>query len=215
MNRWRCLVPLLCVMLTCSCLTGQIVELPQDAGKWYLSIVGDAKDPQYHQLVHWFDTNSDLRQLRQQTHYHAVTTDSPLYELYRPHTRSLPCVRLQRADGSLVYQQTGQSIPQSAKALTDSIGERISQARQAGQGVFDRMCPGGKCFRKRQPTPAPKPEPEEKSILVDPPANPIEHVGPPDTPASHGLPTAAIVGTIVAALVTGLGWQWYRDSRTY
>ena len=47
----------------------RVVNLPQDQGKWYVSVVGNATDARYNEIVGWFDTNASLKKLKDQVHF--------------------------------------------------------------------------------------------------------------------------------------------------
>ena len=58
----------------------RIVSLPQDQGKWYVSVVGNATDSRYNEIVGWFDTNASLKKLKNQVHFCPVTSDTAIYQ---------------------------------------------------------------------------------------------------------------------------------------
>ena len=47
---------------------------PNDSGKWYISVVGDAADARYNEVVGWFATNPSLAKLKSQVHFCPLTT---------------------------------------------------------------------------------------------------------------------------------------------
>jgi len=120
------LIALLCL----ACLTPivsaeQITNLPQDQDKFFTSVVGDANDGTYQRLLTWFDTNPDLKQLKDSTFFNAVTTDDPIYSRYAPNTKMLPMVRVQDAQGNVLAQIAGDEIPTTAERLYNCIGVQV------------------------------------------------------------------------------------------
>jgi hypothetical protein len=200
-----CLAIVAAILLGAVCVASlpaaQVADLPQDQCKWHLSIVGEARDPVYNKLVLWFDAHTELRRLRNQTHYHVVNTKSRVFELYRKHTPKLPCLRLQQADGTTVYECTAGDIPPTADSLLDSLNSKL--------------CPNGQCFRR--PKQKPTPEPVKPDVIEDThgdlPAQPLEHVGPPEAPAESRLPIAAVAAIGVVGAVAGIGIGIRRNRR--
>ena len=47
----------------------RVVNLPQDQSKWYVSVVGNATDSRYNEIVGWFDTNASLKKLKNQVQF--------------------------------------------------------------------------------------------------------------------------------------------------
>ena len=86
----------------------RIIDLPQDAEKWFVSVVGDAKDPQFLEVIEWFSKNKNLADLKGQVHFWKITSDSAAFkERYSHNVESLPTVRVQKHDGSIVWEGTG------------------------------------------------------------------------------------------------------------
>ena len=76
----------------------RVVNLPQDQGKWYVSVVGNATDSRYNEIVGWFDTNASLKKLKDQVHFCPVTSDTAIYQArYACNVKGLPTVRMQKA----------------------------------------------------------------------------------------------------------------------
>ena len=83
----------------------RVVNLPQDQSKWYVSVVGNAADSRYNEIVGWFDTNASLKKLKNQVHFCPVTSDTAIYQArYASNVKGLPTVRMQKADGTVVYK---------------------------------------------------------------------------------------------------------------
>ena len=150
----------------------EIRTLPNDENKWYVSVVGDANDAGYQKVLAWFDSG-DLKDLKDQTHFNAVTIDSPMYPHYQVNGTKLPFVRVQTADGAVVYEAAGAQMPWSAQALYGAIA---SAAGDNQKMVLRRR------HRERQqepnvpePNPIPKPDVPKIVVKVDPPAPPLDN----------------------------------------
>jgi len=194
----RLLVSLLCLLVFCAfvplCIADavngvlaeeRVVNLPQDSGKWYISVVGDVNDPRYNEVVGWFTTNPNLKKLKDQVHFCRVRTGTAIYnERYASNVEGLPTVRMQKPDGVVVYEAAGESIPMSAAGLNGALAGAVNEA----QGIrpilpwrreMERRCPGP--CPAPNPDPAPMPDPEPQPIdnggglpEVDPVESPVE-----------------------------------------
>jgi hypothetical protein len=155
----------------------RVFNLPADESKWYVSVIGSPTDAKYRMLNRWFDSHPSLKHLKAQTHFHQIATTSTMYRSrYAKGTPKVPCVRIQSADGKVMYQVCGQNIPMSADALDRAIRA----------GVFRR--------RRCRPSPQPQPQP-----VPDPEPQPLDHVGPPDVapePANN-MPPFWLLGVLL------------------
>lgn len=149
----------------------RIVVLPQDQDKLYLTVVGDPNDPQVKTVLNWFNTHNDLVAIKNQTHYRFMPTtgDSEPARYFRARysakTPYVPCIRLQKADGTLVVDLGPNQIPATPEALFNAVNR-----------------PATECFRKNNnscPNPNPSPAPN-----TDPTPGPIHRTEPPAKPAS-------------------------------
>lgn len=176
----------------------RIVNLPQDHGKWYVSVIGDPQDARYREITNWFRTNSDLKLLKDRNHFNAINTDSKMYvERYKKTVPATPCVRIQAPDGQVFYQVSGNSIPFSAEALSQSI----SQGVVTNWGTKNRNCGPFRCRPRPQPEPAPAPD-------GDPDPQPIDDVNvQPDVLTNRSdWPSPLALGlSIFAGLLIGGG----------
>lgn len=159
-------------------------NLPNDQGKWYVSVVGDTNETAYRRVLGWFDADASLKRLKNQVHFCPITTGTPIYrERYAPNVKGLPTVRVQKPDGVVVYEAAGNNLPMTAEGLYGAIGGAVNSA----QGIrsilpwrrdMERRCPGPCPTPNPQPAPQPDPEPQ-----------PIDDGGPPDLgqpPAARG-----------------------------
>lgn len=191
----------------------RVVNLPNDSGKWYISVVGNANDARYNEIVGWFSTNPNLKKLKDQVHFCQVTTDTAIYkERYAGNVKGLPTVRMQKADGRVVYEAAGKNIPMTAAGLNGALANGVYSAEGIRPVLpwrreMERRCPGpGPC-----PTPQPQPQPQP-----DPEPQPIDDNGPPniDEPAVESavqwawLPALCVLG-FLGGLAGAYGRQLY------
>lgn len=182
----------------------RVINLPNDQGKWYVSIVGNAKDADYRKIIGWFDTNKKLKKLKDQVHFMPVTEDTAIYtERYAKNVDGLPTVRVQTGDGVVVYEAAGDNIPMSAEGLNGAIADQVLPWRR---NMEDKCGP--------RPCPSPSPNPP-----LDPDPQPIVDVDVPDMDPSprRGLPDVVTVLLLISASVvggvTGLAVEWGKSSR--
>jgi hypothetical protein len=179
-----------------------IVNMPQDQGKWHISVISDKGD---NRILDWFDSNSKMKSLKNSVHFHYVTTDSAIYkERYAANEgnakiTALPCVRVQNAEGVIAYQVCGNQIPMTTEGLYAAISEAVN-----GAGDRKEILP----WRHNHSNPTPKPEPEPDPIPAPEPIVPVT----PDTPAvepDNSGPTVIGIAICIAGLVIGIGiGQW-------
>jgi hypothetical protein len=58
----------------------RVVNLPQDQGKWYVSVVGSTTDARYNEILGWFESNQSLKKVKNQVHFCPVTTATAIYK---------------------------------------------------------------------------------------------------------------------------------------
>lgn len=176
--------PALCMADTANGVLSEerIVNLPQDQNKWYVSVVGSANDAKYRTILGWFDSVPSLKKLKVQVHFCPVTTDTAIYqERYAPNTKALPMVRMQNAEGVVVYQACGNDIPMTGQGLNGALANAVNSV----QGIrpvlpwrrdMERRCPSP--GPSPQPTPEPDPEPAPIDDGGAPNVEPVEPEGP-------------------------------------
>jgi hypothetical protein len=191
----------------------RVVTLPNDSGKWYVSVVGSANDTRYNEIVGWFTTNPSLKKLKDQVHFCQITTGTAVYqERYASNIKGLPTVRVQKSGGIVVYEGSEKNIPMTAAGLNGALAGAVNKA----QGVrpilpwrrdMDQRCPG--------PGPCPNPNP---NLDPEPDSEPDSEPGPIDdngTPSVESpvqwvwLPVLCLVGLSLGVL-TGYGRQLYQ-----
>jgi len=189
----------------------RVVRLPNDSAKWYVSVVGDANDPRYNEIVGWFNTNPSLKKLRDQVHFCPVTSDTGIYkERYAGNVKGLPTVRVQTPDGTVIYEAAGKNIPLTAGGLNGAIASAVSNA----QGLrpilpwrreMERRCPGPCPTPNPQPSPQPDPEPQP----IDDGGAPVIDDPPVESTVPWGLLPLLCVAGVVIGIACGYGRQLY------
>jgi hypothetical protein len=188
----------------------RVINLPQDQGGWYISVVGAIGDANYQRVLGWFNTDAKMKKLRDTVHFCPVATDTAIYrERYAMTTglykiTALPCVRLQRSDGSVVYQACGKNIPMTSQGLYGALANGV----QMSEGIFP-ILPWRREMERRCPCPQPNPNPNPNP---DPDPEP-QPIGPPDAPdvpevESDLPPVWLIVLMLVAGVGAGVAYQW-------
>ncbi len=159
----------------------RIVNLPNDDGKWYLSVIGDPDDVQYKSLRMDFKSG-DLRKLRGQVHYCPIEKGTSAYlERYAKNVSSLPTVRLQDHEGVIIYEAAGNKLPITPEGLYGAMANAIMRAQ--GLEVFApwrrRPCPS--------PCPTPRPSPGPSPVPnVDPEPAPLDGGAAPTVEPATG-----------------------------
>jgi len=160
----------------------QVIQLPQDQGRFYLSVFGNEGEYRYEQVKSWIASDPQLSALKAQTIYNTYRVDSVMYrERYAQGISDIPCVRLQTAQGHVVFEATGTNIPMSAEGLYNSIAEGCRKRNHC----------------RPSPSPAPSPVPSPAPTPSPAPA-PAPIVKPSDFPK-----TGVWIGIVVAGLVIG------------
>jgi hypothetical protein len=182
----------------------RVVNLPQDQDAWYISVVGEGES--YQRLISWFNSDASLENLKSQVKFKPVDTNSAIYKTrYADNVSGLPTVRMQKADGTVVYEAAGDEIPYTSEALYGALAD----AANGTQGILRPWRHGAppylpwrkKMEKQCQPEPAPCPTPEP----VDPPpfVTPfVPPAGPPDFVDESNVGLAiflSILGLLVGA----------------
>jgi hypothetical protein len=184
----------------------RVINLPQDSGKWYISVVGDAKDAQYQTILKWFNENPSLRKLKNQVHFNQVTTDTTMYrDRYSMNVKGLPTVRMQNSQGVVIYEAAGKNLPFTSEGLHGAIAEsfyKVQGIRPILPWRRNHVCPG--------PCPQPGPNPDPNP---DPDPQPIDDGG--GTPVidqplvEAGLPPLwLMLLVLIASAAAGVAVQW-------
>lgn len=206
----------LCVVLAAStCFAGtvngvlaedRVVNLPNDQSKWYVSVIGDAKDTQYQTIMKWFSQDIPLRKLKAQVHFCPVKSSSTIYKIrYAQNVKGLPTVRLQNHQGAVIYEAVGKNLPFTPQGLYGAIAGSVSKAQGAP------ILPWRRNHAHPRPQPGPCPTPDDD---FDPEPQPIDDGEEPnfDEPVQSSLPPLwLMLATLVVSAGAGLTVKW-RDT---
>lgn len=188
------------------------VPLPEDAHACYLTVFGQPQDREFQMLTAAMDEVPELAEIRERTHYHVVRTTDRCYGEYRSEIERrgipLPCVRVQKPDGRIVYEAAGAAMPANPSELAQQLslvtepecGERFSQRNSD--------CRNGRCRLRRDREEA---KPDEVKPDEEKPAKPKEDVS--ERPAvthkpiqrRQSIPWGPIGVAAPICLVVGMG----------
>ena len=191
----------------------RVVNLPQDQSKWYVSVVGNATDARYREIVGWFDTHSSLKKLKNQVHFCPVTSDTAIFQArYASNVKGLPTVRMQKPDGTVVYEAAGKNIPLTAGGLNGAIAGAVNTASGLRpilpwRREMERRCPGPCPTPQPNPQPNPQPQPDPEPQPID------DNNGPPnvDPEPQADLPPWGLVLVCLGGVLVGLGTGYGRE----
>lgn len=189
--------------------TQERVSLPQDQGKWYVSVFGDPTDSQFQKLQQWFKSNAGLTSLRGQVHYNVYASNTLRFKRYAKDMPGLPCVRVQNSRGEMASEFWAEHIPWSAASLYNGICKDLQEEtsciglRAWREKLRKRRCPGP----HPGPNPEPVPEPEPEPPADDPPV-----LEPEPEPAS-GLVWLLYVAAVCLGGGIGVAQGWKSERK--
>lgn len=172
------LLALVLALVTAPALAGPVAPV-DDSGKLYLTIFGAPQNADVAAVRRVFDS-AEFRPIKDATFYNVYLTTSPMFARYRADVPTLPCLRLQSADGrNVIPEMAGQNFPHDMAALADVLKTQL-YLHDSGLdgGIFDHPgrtcpgpdCPGGQCHRRPDPVVQPDPAPQPQPIADEPPA---------------------------------------------
>jgi hypothetical protein len=173
----------------CQGVEDQVLVLPTDANKLYLTVIGEPGDEKFQQVRGWFKSDAALKAVKSQTHYNVISTDSKMFQRYAKSTGDTPLVRLQQPDGKVIFQVSGENLPNTPAQL--ERGFKFEWKRWKSPNG----CPNGRCRPQPKPEPTPEPAPDEDEEItpdVQPDVEPVNDLPP--------IWLAAVVIAIGAAL---------------
>jgi len=184
----------------------RVINLPNDQGKWYISIVGETKNPQYQTILKWFESDSKLYALRRQVHYIPVTTDKAVYQSrYSMNVKGLPTVRLQNSEGVVVYEAAGENLPFTAGGLYGALANNVASVQ--GRPFLP--------WRKNNACPCPWPNPEPDPVPdpnTDPEPGPLDDGDAPAvepvSPLADFPPLWLMFATLGCSAIAGVVVEW-------
>lgn len=178
----------------------RVIVLPRDGGRWFLTIYGDAADPQYQKLQGWLQTHNGLSTLRSQTHYNEYIPTDTRYQRYAASLPGPVCIRLQNSKGIVTSEFWSDNIPLTAEALFKGIKKDLKD--KTSWGCLDRR-------RNPAPAPSPAPTPAPAPAPVDTPPvleDDEQEVEPELEPTFPWILTA-VVSVIGAGIGVGQGFK--------
>ena len=118
----------------------RVVTLPNDGGKWHLSIwyANKTTDSASRRLANYFASDPVLQSISTQAiiHEHDASNPDPVFAA-RYSDQPAPGVLLQNSKGVVVYKATGNNIPTTGAALATEILDSV--------GIKAQDCPDGNC----------------------------------------------------------------------
>jgi hypothetical protein len=134
----------------------RVLDLPEDGNQWHTILVlrpGWQNVPAERNAEAMFHSEPLLVSLKHQTHWHLFTTDQAEYQKFRGLVEATPCLIVERANGEVVYLESGPDLGKKPHALTHLIRKEIQ-----------RHCPRNRCL-PLQPVPGKdEPPPKENEI---------------------------------------------------
>lgn len=159
----RLLAAIFALLLCCNLRAEQVIDLPQDGGRYYTSIfLNEASN-----IPGWFQSDARLATLKAQTQFNVVQTSDPQFaERYGKAVTEFPCVAITKADGSLIFKASGKNLPNNSADLVAMI--RAAAAVKTQNAGPERYCQPDtghescRCRPKPAPVVQPTPPVDEK-----------------------------------------------------
>ena len=171
----------------------RVIDLPEDGNQWHTILIlraGWQSLSAERRAEAMFHTEPLLVSLKHQTHWHLITTDQTECAKFRALVDATPCLIVERANGQVVYRESGPDLGRRPHALTHAIRKEI-----------ERHCPDGRCL-PLHPVPGRDEEPSQDEV----PAVLRETPAPAEKKANF-VP-AAVIGS--AGLFAGFAWKFKR-----
>jgi hypothetical protein len=178
--------------------TAQRVAPPNDEGSYYLTIFGHEGDQSYENLKYLMRTPEVTAAARNaEVKYSEVDAESTMYATrYASSMPALPCIRIQRPDGTTAYQTTGNNVPTSRDDIVAAITGACPRA----------ILPWNSSIRHRQQQQHAAPQqatPPEEELNFTPGADP--GAVQPDVPAGSDEDYSLIIVAAIVAVGVALG----------
>lgn len=170
----------------------RVIDLPEDGQTWHtiLLLRPEWKSlPAERKAEAMFHSEPLLVSLKHQTHWHLITTDQREFAKFRPLVAATPCLIVERANGEVVYRESGPDLGKHPHNLTHAIRQEI-----------ERHCPDGRCLPLH---PVPRRD-DERPVDDEIPA--VLRVGPPRREHPGTLLLAML--TALGAGMAGIAVQW-------
>jgi|GEM_PF-5334620 len=157
----------------------RVIDLPEDGCQWHTILIlcqGWQGRPAERRAEAMFHAEPLLVSLKHQTHWHVITTDQPEFRKFRALVDVTPCLIVERANGEVVYRESGPELGRHPHLLTRAIRKEIQ-----------RHCPDGRCLPLH-----PVPGPDEPLPREEVPA--VLREEPPATKKAIPLPAMFVAG---------------------
>lgn len=141
----------------------RVLDLPEDGDQWHTTLFlrPEWKSLQAERRAEaMFHSEPLLISLKHQTHWHLTLTSDAEFGKFASLVDVTPCLLIQRANGQVVYRESGPELGKHPHSLTHAIRKQIQ-----------RHCPDGKCL-PLHPLPGPDNSKDEVPtvLLEQPPA---------------------------------------------
>ena len=133
----------------------RVIDLPEDGNQWHTILIvcpNWKSRPAERRAEAMFHAEPLLASLKHQTHWHLITTDQPEFGKFRALVEATPCLIVERANGEVVYRESGPELGRHAHGLTRAIRREI-----------ERHCPDGRCL-PLHPVPGEDEKPSREEI---------------------------------------------------
>lgn len=150
----------------------RVIDLPEDGDKWWTVLLVSKEwksKPEERRIEAAFHSEPPLVSLKHQTQFRLITSDSPQFPKWRPTVDALPCLVVERANGEVIYRESGPQLARHPDALVRAIRKEVA-----------RHCPDGRCL-PIHPTPDTTPPPKEEIppvLKVDSAETPLKKPSP-------------------------------------
>jgi hypothetical protein len=173
----------------------RVIVLPEDGNQWHTILIlraGWPSLPAERRAEAMFHAEPLLVSLKHQTHWHLITTDQTECAKFRALVDATPCLIVERANGEVVYRESGPELGKHPHALTHAIRREI-----------ERHCPDGRCL-PLHPVPGRDEEPPKDEVPAV-----LRETPPPAEKKANLVPAALIAST---GLFAGFAWKFKRAS---
>ena len=158
----------------------RVIDLPEDGAQWHTILIvcsGWQGRPAERKAEAMFHAEPLLVSLKHQTHWHLITTDQPEFRKFRALVDTTPCLIVERANGEVVYRESGPELGRHPHLLTHAIRKEIQ-----------RHCPDGRCLPLHPVPGQDEPPPHDEIPAV------LREESPATKNRANSLPAAVVVG---------------------
>jgi hypothetical protein len=116
----------------------RVLDLPEDGNQWHTVLIlrpNWQSLPAERKAEAMFHSEPLLASLKHQTHWHLITSDQTEFGKFQPLVDVTPCLIVERANGQVVYRESGQRLGNNPRGLTLAIRKEI-----------ERHCPDRHCL---------------------------------------------------------------------